>query len=467
MNILVISPEAGLSTSSLATAVNRITDAFDEGGIMALTCSPYYKQVFSDSQDMQCIFKGTERLHYKPFEIWKSPNSNHTYIYNEEFFGRPYVYGEPHFPYADNHIRYSFLASAALEFASVSGFKPNAILGHEWGGALAGHLIHSLYAQEFDKTPFFLTVHNIKYDFLVPESEIGVLGLPRADHNMDGYEYWGKVSLLKAGILYANMVLLPSSGYRDAILNTNIAGGMTGFLQSNASKIKGIQFGVSYSLWDFNKGSGLAIQEAKQKAKLELEQLVCAKFQNKLLLYALLDKEAGDTSETLSTLLADLASLNVFVLVGMDESQPEWDYYNSIAAEYPNNFCVRRLGKTTDLLQKHLAGADILFAGNLKEPSSSILLKALAAGTIPITGKDTGVARMLSSYSEESTNTANAFLVDDPRSPVMVLRSLKKCHEVYNSTLWKQVVENAYSFRYEWDRTIAQYLLTLGEFSEN
>lgn len=465
MNILVISPEAGLSTTALATAVNRITDAFDRGGIMALTCSPYYKAIFRDSENMQCIFKGTERLHYKPFEIWKSPDSNHTYIYNEEFFGRPYVYGEPKYPYGDNHIRYSFLASAALEFAAVSGFKPNAILGHEWGGALAGHLIHSLYAKEFDNIPFFLTVHNINYDFLVPDTEIGKLGLPRADHNMDGYEYWGKVSLLKAGILYANMVLLPSAGYRDSILNTNIAGGMTGFLQRNASKIKGIQFGVSYSLWDFNKESKLPIQEAKQKAKNELEQLVQSKFNDKLLLYAHLDKEAGDTSETLSTLLADLAGLNVFVLVGMDETQPEWDYYNTVAAEYPNNFCVRRLGSNSEMLQKYLAGADILFAGNIKEPSSSILLKAMAAGTIPVTGKDTGVAGLLKSYLDEYPENANSFLVDDPKSPVMMLRSLKKCQEVYKLSLWKQIVENAYQFRYEWDRTIAQYLLTLGEFS--
>ncbi len=465
MNILVISPEAGLSTSALATAVNRITDAFDRGGIMALTCSPYYKAIFSDSSDMQCIFKGTERLHYKPFEIWKSQNSNHTYIYNEEFFGRPYVYGEPSQPYADNHIRYSFLASAALEFAAVSGFKPNAILGHEWGGALAGHLIHSLYASEFDKIPFFLTVHNIKYDFLVPDTEIGKLGLPRADHNMDGYEYWGKVSLLKAGILYANMVLLPSSGYRDAILNTNIAGGMTGFLQRNAAKIKGIQFGVSYSLWDFNKDTGLPIQVAKQNAKLELEQLVGTKFNDKLLLYAHLDKEAGDTTETLSTLLADLAGLDVFVLVGMEKDQPEWDYYNNVAAEYPNNFCVRLLGKDSNTLKKYLAGSDILFAGNLREPSSSILLKALAAGTIPITGKDTGVAGMLKSYTDNRLENANAFLVEDPKSPVMMLRSIKKCQEVYKLSSWKCVVENAYNFRYEWDRTIAQYLLTLGEFS--
>ena len=44
----------------------------------------------------------------------------HTYIYNEEYFGRPYIYGPPqNAPYTDNHIRFAFLASAALAYAKL------------------------------------------------------------------------------------------------------------------------------------------------------------------------------------------------------------------------------------------------------------------------------------------------------------------------------------------------------------
>ena len=463
VKILVITPEAGVFNNPLATAVNRMTESFCHVGSNLLTCTPLYKNCISDLTRFKCIFKGIEKLHHKPFEIWQNEDSKYTYIYNEEFFGRSYIYGEKNAPYADNHIRYSFLASAALMYATSIHFVPQAVLGHEWGGALAGAQMHTVYASEFKDIPFFLTIHNINYDFLVFDSEIEKLGLPHQDYNMDGYEYWGKVSLLKAGVYYAKKVLLPSVGYKELILKSNLAGGLIGFLRRNAAKLKGIQFGVNYNLWDLDILHTLPLAEAKRKAKQELSELMQIDLSSKLLLYANLDSESGNTSETLSTLLADFANLDVFVLVGMNENSENWDYYHSIANQYSHNFNVQSLGSDNKNLKKFLSGADALFASNLSEPSTSILLKALASATIPITGKSTGVADMLSGYTEETEANANAFLVESANSPVLMLASVKKCEEIYKTEKWQNIVENAYHFRYEWNRTISQYLLTFGE----
>ena len=213
MEILVVSPEAGnwQTPSPLATAVNRLTDAFARAGVNVVTCSPFYKRLFQDTTDYHCVFRGTERLQGKPYEVWKSESDPlHTYIYNDEYFGRPYVYGPPKdLPYSDNHLRFAFLASATLAYAEESGFKCSAILGHEWGGALVGALARTTYTNYAGHTPFFFNVHNITYDFHIPASEIEKIGLPPQDFNMDGYEFWGKVSLLKAGICYAEKVLFP------------------------------------------------------------------------------------------------------------------------------------------------------------------------------------------------------------------------------------------------------------------
>ncbi len=464
MNILILSPEAGITTSPLTVAVNRMTEAFARVGAKALTCSPLYKKLIADLSCYTCIYRGTERQYNKPFEIWRHPDGLHTYVYNEEFFNRDSVYESDRQPYSDNHIRYSFLASAALEYAAATQFKPDAILGHEWGGALAGNLIRTVYAEYYAKVPFFFTIHNINYDFLVPETELASLSLNPSDYNMDGYEYWGKVSLLKAGICYAHTVLLPSIGYKDALLNKS-AGGLTGFLRRNEKKLKGIQFGLNYKQWDFNLTSDLSLLEAKKKARAELAAKVGTDFGDKLIIYAHLDKESGNTSETLSTLLADLANQNAFVLVGKQGSFSDLEYYNAVAAEYPHSFCAKNIGSSPEELRSFLAGSDVLFASDLQEPSTSILLKALAAGTIPITGKDTGVAKMLTSHSEDNIDFANAFLTDNPNSPVLMYRSVKNCLEIYKTPVWNQMVQNAYAFRYEWDRTISQYLLTLGEIS--
>ena len=471
MEILVVSPEAGnwKTQSPLGTAVNRMTYAFARAGANALTCSPFYKALLKDLENFQKVYSGVERLHGKPYEVWKLPDDPyHTYIYNEEFFGRPFVYGPPgEVPYGDNHLRFAFLASAALDYAHNSGFKCNAILGHEWGGALAGALTHSVYRNEFGKVPFFFTVHNINYDFHVPSSEIENMGLPREDYNMDGYEFWGKVSLLKTGICYATKVLFPSPGYRDAMINTNLPGGLSGFLIHNQDKLIGVQFGVSYQVWDFNSKEKLPIKEAKKKIRKKLEGILGCEVGNRPILYTHLDSEAGNTSETLATILSDIAKQDIFIVVGIDPEDTEWNYYQDVSKQYPGIMKVYPLAsKSASSLRDVLAGSDILFAANLKEPSTSIILKALATGTLPLTGRNVGVASMLDDYAPETAGCANAFLVDDANAPHQMLRRLKDAlHVYYNEPAdWDKAVINAYSgFHYEWDRTIGKYLLILGE----
>ena len=95
-----------------------------------------------------------------------------------------------------------------------------------------------------------------------------------------------------------------------------------------------------------------------------------------------------------------------------------------------------------------------------------IFLKALACGTLPLTGFNVGVASSLDDYTHETAGSANAFLVEDANAPHQMIRRLKDALHVYQTEVadWDKAVVNAYSgFHYEWDRTIAKYLLILGE----
>ena len=474
MNILVVTPEAGnwKTPSPLATAVNCMTQAFADAGSQVMTCSPFYKDHIIDSDKYQCVFKGVEALQNKPFEVWRSDDDPlHTYIYNEEYFGRPHVYGPPHsLPYNDNHLRFAMFASAVLTYSAQSGIQFQAILGHEWGGALVGALCHTVYQDTFHNVPFFFNVHNITYDFHVHPSEIEKIGLPRKDFNMDGYEFWGKVSLLKAGILYANKVLFPSSGYRDAMLNTNLPGGLSGFLNRNSEKLLGIQFGVNYKFWDFNDEAKLPIKEAKRAAKASLGRQFDMDLSHKLIIYSHMDMESGNTSETLATILSDIAKQNALIIVGISPEHPEWNYYQEVSQQYGNFVRILQFdseeANNREKLRDTLAASDILFAANLQEPSASIILKAMATGTLPLTGRNVGIASMLTDYTLETAGEANAFLVDDANAPHQMLRRIKDAINVYNTEVadWDKCVVNAYSgFHYEWAKTISKYLLILGE----
>lgn len=466
MKFLAVSPEAGDWTklSPLAGAVNHLTEAYARVGTEVLTCSPFYPALLGDISAYSCVFSGIEHLRNMPFEVWKNPHSLHTYIRCDEYFARPAIYGESGYSYSDNHLRFSFLASAALTYCAEIDFQPIAICGHDWGGALVGALAKSVYKDLFGTLPFFFTVHNITYDFHVTEQEIEKIGLSRADFNMDGYEFWGKVSLLKAGLFYASKVLFPSPGYREAMLNSNLPGGLSGFLCRNEKKLKGIQFGVSYPVWDFNIEADLPIEDAKRHARKKLEAHIEKNFDDHLVMYCHLDEESGRTSETLATILADITKLNFFVIVGVSHNSPEGEYYRSVAGQNPGQITTMDISPDDNELKMVLAGADILFAANPREPSASLVLKALAAGTVPLTGKEVGCANLLANYDGDFKN-ANAMLVDDAAAPDQMLRKLKEVADLFAAAPenWENIVRNAYRFRYEWDRTISQYLITFGE----
>lgn len=467
MKFLAISPEAGewVKPSQLAGAVNQLAMASARTGTETLTISPYYPQLLGDPSQFKCVFKGVEKLQNMPFEVLVGENPLFAYIRYDSYFNRAAIYGENRIPYSDNHLRFSFLASAALAYADAIHFEPTMFCGHDWGGALISPIARTAYAGRFDNIPFFFTIHNVTYDFHVTESEIERIGLPRKDFNMDGFEFWGKVSLLKAGVFYANKVMLPSPGYCDGIINDHLGGGLSGFLIRNKAKLKGIQFGVNYPFWDFNAKANQPIEQAKKGARSILSSLLGKKFDNRMVMFCHLGEESGRTSETLGTLLGDINKLNVFVVVGATPGTQKWDFYSSVANQPHSHMAVLDMDHENNLtVRQALAGSDILFAANPTEPSASMILKSLACGTIPLTGHDVGCANLLTNYVGDFAR-ANAMLVDDSAAPDQMIRKLKNAVQLYstNQESWNYLVRNAYQFRYEWDRTISQYIITIGE----
>ena len=467
LKFLAVSPESGEWTkpSPLGGAVNQLTQASARAGTETLTISPFYPRLLDEKANYRPVFQGVEKLRNMPFEVWVGNNPLYAYVRFDGYFDRPAIYGENNSPYGDNHLRFSYLASAALAYADAIRFDPTILCGHDWGGALIAPIAKTVYSEAFGNTPFFFTVHNITYDFHVTESEIERIGLPRKDFNMDGYEFWGKVSLLKAGVFYAKKVLLPSPGYCDGILNDHLGGGLSGFLVQNRKKLKGIQFGLNYPFWDFNAKATQPIEMAKKAARSTLESLLGKKFDYRMVMFCNLGPESGRTSETLATLLGDINKLNVFIVVGAERNSQEWNYYSSVASQEHSHMAVMEISQADNLaVRTALAGSDILFAANPTEPSASMILKALACGTIPLTGRDVGCANLLSNYVGDFS-TANAMLVDDSTAPDQMIRKFKNAVQLYSSNpeSWNYLVRNAYQFRYEWDRTISQYLITFGE----
>jgi len=163
--------------------------------------------------------------------------------------GEPYT-GPDGFDWPDNHLRFALLARAAamIGFAgSMVGWPPDVIHANDWQTGL----IPVYLAQWGGKTPPTLfTIHNLHYQGLFGPDVLAPIGLQSGVFSIEGAEYYGALSYLKAGITYSDMMTTVSPTYAEEILTPEFGGGMEGVLEYRNGDLVGILNGVDYEVWD-------------------------------------------------------------------------------------------------------------------------------------------------------------------------------------------------------------------------
>lgn len=165
----------------------------------------------------------------------------------------PELYDRPGTPYndpagkdwADNDRRFARLSLAAAEMAAGLGdpsWRPDFLHLNDWPAALAPAYL----AWRAQATPSLLTIHNLAYQGLYTPDRMEALGIPRSAFQVDGVEFYGKVSFLKAGIFYASHVTTVSETYAREITQPAHGCGLDGLLRVRAAegRLTGILNGI-------------------------------------------------------------------------------------------------------------------------------------------------------------------------------------------------------------------------------
>jgi starch synthase len=150
----------------------------------------------------------------------------------------------------DNHLRFARLSLAAADIAagrSGLGWTPDLVHVNDWPGGLT-----PAYMQwDGTQIPTVLTIHNVAYQGNFDAGQRHLLGIPDAAFNINGVEFHGRVSFLKAGGFYASHVTTVSPTYAKEITTETQGAGLHGLMQSRASRgqLSGIVNGIDES-WD-------------------------------------------------------------------------------------------------------------------------------------------------------------------------------------------------------------------------
>jgi starch synthase len=163
--------------------------------------------------------------------------------------GTPYCMPEGA-DWQDNHFRFARLSLAAADIAAARGglgWTPDIVHANDWPGGLAPAYMR----WDGTNVPTVLTIHNIAYQGNFDASQRQLLAIPDAAFDINGVEFHGRVSFLKAGGFYASHVTTVSPTYATEITRETQGAGLHGLMESRAARgqLSGIVNGIDES-WD-------------------------------------------------------------------------------------------------------------------------------------------------------------------------------------------------------------------------
>src|SRR5205814_482056 len=168
------------------------------------------------------------------------------------FYDRPALYSEGGQDYPDNAQRFIFFAKCVAHLARYLPWQPELAHVHDWQAGLVPLMIlHQRWHDGWGKAPrSCLTIHNLAYQGNFPRSYYEFTNLPPDYFDPNGVEFWGRLSCLKAGISYADLLTTVSPRYAREITTPEFGCGLDPALRARQDSLVGILNGVDYDEWN-------------------------------------------------------------------------------------------------------------------------------------------------------------------------------------------------------------------------
>jgi starch synthase len=388
------------------------------------------------------------------------------FVGRDEYFDREYLYGTPRGDYFDNLERFAFFTRASLELCRLLDFSPDVIHHHEWQTGLISAYLRSNYRADplFSRTASVFTIHNIGYQGLFKKEKFALTGLPEEMYNPEGVEYWGKINLIKAGIVYADVVNTVSRKYSEEIQTPEYGLGLDGILKKRREDLYGILNGVDYREWDPSDDRHLAAAydsndlSGKRECKKDLLNelgLPLSLLERPLIgmISRLADQKGFDL---LSEILDDLFSLDLgFVLLGTGE-QKYHELFTEFARKYPEKTAIR-IAFDDRLAHKIEAGSDLFLMPSKYEPCGLNQIYSLRYGTIPVVRATGGLDDTITTYDPE-TGKGNGFKFTRYDAKVFLSQVLVAIRYYGKPDHWRRLVRNAMTEDFSWGKSAEAYL---------
>lgn len=398
----------------------------------------------------------------------KLPGSGLTaYVIDAPFLyrrdGNPYL-GPDGQDWIDNDRRFALLCWTAAHVAAGEldpGWVPDVVHAHDWHAGLTPAYIVQNPAL---KTATVFTIHNLAFRGIFPLDTHVELGLPLRKLTPRGMEFHGKISFMKAGLVYANKITTVSPTYAGEIRTPEFGCGLEGVLRDRGNDLSGILNGVDYAIWDpsnprLAKPYDRNNPKGKQACKLALQKELGLAQDAARPLFGVVSRLTSQKGmDLLLAALPDLLGEGAqLAVLGSGDGDLEAGFRYA-ASSNPGSVAVH-IGYDEEMSHRLIAGADVLLVPSRFEPCGLTQLYALRYGTLPLVRRVGGLADTVVDVTPDNlaADRATGFVFGEPASHVLGARLRDACAFYRDPASWKQVQRRAMSKDYSWDDSAAHY----------
>jgi starch synthase len=476
MKVLYISPEVVpfAKTGGLADVAGALPQALSARGHDVRVAMPYFRSVRASGSDVRrrdatiSAPVGDQMVHGGLLAGALPSGTQVLFLDQPGYFDRDGFYGDASGDYKDNCARFVWFCRAALEAAKHIGFAPDIIHANDWQTALAPVFARLVYGGDpaIRNAATLLTVHNIAYQGVFSHWEMPLTGLAWSHFNWREFEFYGKLNLLKAGLVHSDGINTVSPTYaREIRLNETMGAGLDGVLRHRQDALWGIVNGIDGKEWD-------PATDALIPARFTVDDLA-----GKARCKAALQSELGLPQEAKTPVIGMVLRLDPqkgmdLVMEGLPEMMAKGvqmailgagheRYHKALeetAKKYPRQVGVR-LKYDNGLAHRIEAGADMFLMPSRFEPCGLNQLYSLRYGTVPIVRATGGLVDTITDASREGLRSgkANGFNFGTFTSPAMMTAVDRALGAYRDGKAWTKIVRTGMKQDWSWGNSAREY----------
>lgn len=480
LNILFVTSEAEpfAKTGGLADVSGALPQIIKELGHEIRIMMPRYSAI----SDRKFKLHDVIRLREISIQIGKETKTGHVnssfisslkakvqvyFFANTEYYNRAGLYTNPDSKkdYPDNDVRFIFFCRGVLETLKKLGWQPDIIHCNDWQTALIPAYLKTIYKDDpfFKNVKTVFTIHNLGYQGSFPAASFEKTGLPDAEFNPDGLEFYGNLNFMKAGLVYSDVITTVSEKYAEEITSSEEYGaGLEGVLKKRKKELYGIINGIDYNLWNpetdphIDQRYDLKSLEGKEQNKIALCKQFGLEYQEGVpvigCITRLVDQKGIDLIKEIAD---DMMKLDIqFVMIGMGEKRYH-EYFESLRKKYPKKAGII-FGMDEEIAHKIEAGSDMYLMPSRYEPCGLNQLYSLKYGTVPIVRATGGLDDTIHDVTGGGNGTGFKFKKYDSKE---LLKTIQRAVKIYkDQKTWQKIMRNGMGKDFSWESSAKKYI---------